>query len=487
MLSVIPNHTSVCDAASIPVASTPGPNIIRSCPSIPLVYPLHAIGSEDSRLTNNPAYSHVSSFRSPELEVLLYCSAVTAIPGAPSTERTVPVYGAHDVIGGKIIVDPSCRTGRVVLTIAGTVVYNTQEATDQIQSAGPPRKQKHMFFCTSKIVDITSSDSSRPRSAFRQAFSVKRRQSSSTLNSLESETRAHSFAFHVGHGGFGEIIPSTFSSSTSSSWTPLEVVYQVTATWEPLKITEHPSVLTIPILIQPDQGLHSLDKVPKKQDPWVEVPLKAHRPVPFQCAVTLPESFTFARGSSIPYFVVFTTTPRSKSLAREIAADATISVSVSSQVSITEVVAFASTAPESIFSDRSSDSRRSLFKRNPMKRIRSKTSLMSSTSSYDSQEPAYKPRPRLLPGPTFSDTRRIYSKICIGFPKRPRHRSNNGSHPSLEAHRVLPDGLYKDTISLNRNMLASFEKSGISLKYFLDISVLVGQDELRANIPLRII
>lgn len=44
--------------------------------------------------------------------------------------------------------------------------------------------------------------------------------------------------------------------------------------------------------------------------------------------ITMPDPATFSRKSSIPYFVVFTTTPRSRSLAAEIMADATIAVSL---------------------------------------------------------------------------------------------------------------------------------------------------------------
>ncbi|KAJ7513044.1 hypothetical protein B0H11DRAFT_2182310 [Mycena galericulata] len=444
----------------------------------------------DSRLSaydvpspRTPTYSHVSSFRSPQLEVLLYCPFSRTAPPISTTHRPMPAFGVDDVISGKIIIDPSCRAGRVILTVAGTVNYNSTEEEGA-------RKQRHMFFCASNIIHITSSDSSPPRSGFRQVFSVKRRQSRATLDSGESGTRAHPFAFDIGHDrSAGEIIPSTFSSPDTLRM-PFEVAYQVTATWEPLKITEQPSVLTIPIAIQPDPDFHSLDGLPQKRNPWIEIPLKTQREVPFRSAVTLPESLTFLRASSIPYFVVFTTTPRSKTLAREIAADATISVSISTQLTITEATTVASTAPGSLMSVVSSESRSSgfPFRVNMLKRIRSKTSIWSSTQSYSSDLPdrAFKPLPALPPRTTFSETQTVYNKIFLGFPKRPRHRSPGQGHPSLDAHRALPDGLHKETIPLSRNMLASFQRNGVSLKYFLDVSVLVGQDELHARIPIRI-
>ena len=42
----------------------------------------------------------------------------------------------------------------------------------------------------------------------------------------------------------------------------------------------------------------------------------------FVFQVTLPTPLTFPLGSSIPYYIVFTTTPRSRVLAAEIMADA---------------------------------------------------------------------------------------------------------------------------------------------------------------------
>ncbi|KAJ6481907.1 hypothetical protein C8R45DRAFT_314523 [Mycena sanguinolenta] len=45
----------------------------------------------------------------------------------------------------------------------------------------------------------------------------------------------------------------------------------------------------------------------------------------------------------------------------------------------------------------------------------------------------------------------------------------------------------KSKILLHRDMLPSIDWAGVSVKYYMDISVLFGQDELRARVPLRII
>jgi hypothetical protein len=94
--------------------------------------------------------------------------------------------------------------------------------------------------------------------------------------------------------------------------------------------------------------------------------------------------------------------------------------------------------------------------------------------------------------------------MSIGFPKRPRHTSSSSkAHPTLEEARCLPDGLYKDTIPLGRDILTSFNWGGISVKvrplllyharpflprpqYYFEVSVLLGQDELRAKVLLRV-
>lgn len=79
--------------------------------------------------------------------------------------------------------------------------------------------------------------------------------------------------------------------------------------------------------------------------------------------------------------------------------------------------------------------------------------------------------------------------MWIGFPKRPRHQLSGGDkpgHPSLEDHHALPDGLHKGNIALNRNMLASVDWGGISLKYFLEVTVVFGQEELSTKLVLRI-
>ncbi|KAF7360743.1 hypothetical protein MVEN_00806200 [Mycena venus] len=349
----------------------------------------------------------------------------------------------------------------------------------------PLESKDTYFFSASRVIDVAS-DSDASRKGIRQVLAGRSRQSRSTSMLVDSETRTFPFTFDLGvNQRPGEILPTTIHPSDSKSLA-VEVSYQVVATWEPLKLTEKPSLLVVPIIVQPDPDFHSLDG---SQSSWIEIPLRSQRPVPVRCAVTLPNSLTFSRTSSIPFFVVFTTTPRSPILAREIAGDATITVSVSSEVSVVEdILPTPTETQESFWSDHSSDSRSSRLKTRVFKRIRSKTSLSSLQSPVSppprsTSQPAHPSSSRTV----FSDIQTVYHGMSIGFPKRPRHSSSNTkAHPSLDELRSLPDGLYKDKIQLGRDILTSFNWGGISVKYYFEVSVLMGQDELRAKILLRI-
>ncbi|KAJ7264043.1 hypothetical protein B0H12DRAFT_272113 [Mycena haematopus] len=422
-----------------------------------------------------PNRSRVSSFCSPELEVLLYSTHVRTEPTSWASSRSIPVYGDRDVVGGKITIAPNCPSGRVVLDLLGTFVSNPMHPD---VDGG---KQRHIFFSASKIIHLTS-ESDISRKGIRKIFTSKSRQSRSTSIIAVSETRTFPFAFDLGGKRLGEILPTTLYPSHSNS---VEVSYQVTATWEPLKLTRKPSFLRIPIIVQSDPDFHSLDT---GQSSWIEIPLKAHRPVPVRCAVTLPSSLAFTRASSIPFFVVFTTTPCSPILAREIAGDATITVSVRSVVSVVEESQATTTGTESVLSDRSSDSRSSRLTAKLFRGLQSKTSFSSFQASSYSHSTQSKPLPRLPSRTIFSDTQTVYSGMSIGFPKRPRHSSSSSkARPSLDEVRSIPDGLYKDKIPLGRDILTSFNWGGISVKYYFEVSVLLGQDELRAKVLLRII
>lgn len=237
--------------------------------------------------------------------------------------------------------------------------------------------------------------------------------------------------------------------------------------------------LEVPIIVHANTGIQP----PKAPESWTEIPLKAERPVPVRCAVsvswhilhplkrpdsryqvTLPSSVTFSRSSAIPYFVVFTTTPRSPSLTQEIAADASISVSLIRQITVTEQAGLPPTPPNSP-SNEELDSPIGNGTFNKGRLLRKVTRGLprqpsSRSMSFDSRE---KPLP-VLPTQTFMETRQIRSDMCIGFQKKPRFQCEAGSHPPLDAQLSLPDGLFKTKISLSDDMIPCIDWYGLLVK-----------------------
>lgn len=182
----------------------------------------------------------------------------------------------------------------------------------------------------------------------------------------------------------------------------------------------------------------------------------------------MPTSVTFARASHIPYFAVFTTIPRSPDLVKEIAADATISVSLLRQVTVTEQSSGLLTPPltPSTSSDESHTPRHKLLKRVAQGSQSRLTSAARAMKVFDENtELRDKPLPRLPTHSNFTDSRTIQNSICIGFPKRPRQfNSESRNHPSLDSHAALPDGLHRAQIALQKDMLPCIDWAGLSVK-----------------------
>lgn len=175
----------------------------------------------------------------------------------------------------------------------------------------------------------------------------------------------------------------------------------------------------------------------------------------------MPTFVTFSRGSSIPYFVVFTTVPRSPALAREVASDATISVSLIRQITIHEpTTTFPPTPPPTPPSDELEINRGGA---RLLKRVGKSAQSRLARGRRGSDAPSDR-HDKPLPQVPFFETRTIHSDICIGFPKRPRQQTGLNSHPSLEAASSLPDGLHKAKIPLDKEMLPCVDWSGISVK-----------------------
>lgn len=275
--------------------------------------------------------------------------------------------------------------------------------------------------------------------------------------------------------------------------------------------------------MQPDTDWASLDGMASQPTPteWLEVPLKGsdrRGPPTFTCAVTIPSPATFNRspGSAVPYFVVFTTTPRDPDLAREIASDATIAVSLVRVVSANSEASapIPSSAPpqrrtragsisnwlnrDSVaISEPSSPSseemgnegdapqsktgngRSRLLDRMvrsappPLRNRKPSISQLQTSSRPSTPGPASAMQPGSSglasappsPPPPVLDTRTLQTDVAVGFPKRPRHPG--AKHPPLpgaDSDGGLPDGLHKGQLYLAKDMLPGIEWTGLRIK-----------------------
>ena len=203
--------------------------------------------------------------------------------------------------------------------------------------------------------------------------------------------------------------------------------------------------------------------------------------------ITIPDPASFSKNGKIPFFVVFTTQPRSRSLCREIAADATIAVSLLRKVTVNierpctivsrpySVPVTQQKGPPSAWNMGSNpeevDSRptatgilKRMVKSAPPR-------LMKSSSCNDirlasSINKGLPPLPPLSPtgAVAYTETRMLQTRMSIGFPKRPRSACAPDEHPSLEAHTALPDGLYRGEVRLNPQLLPSIDWAGLNIK-----------------------
>ncbi|KAI0066841.1 hypothetical protein BV25DRAFT_1819957 [Artomyces pyxidatus] len=477
--------------------------------------------------TEQIEYPNTSVFRSNKLGISIRSASIKMSRSKTQDGSSpIPIFGDHDRVGGTITVDPqvSLSTGRLSVSFEGSFVYvstsaQTQQRGISTESSG---QFKHVFFSETTVLSTPPSDTGSPLSTIKDAFvtgawrsdaktgtvgqQLKTKLSKRSLQSPELP-RAFPFSFSIPQKGrVGEELPPTFSSSTvleggsrgRASSEHTEVTYRVVALWEPTDDVDGKDILEVPVLFQPDTEFLSLEGLAVEPESWLEIPLRSDRSIPCQSAVTLPSPCDFPRFGSLPFFVVFSTTPKSPSLAREIAADATITVSLLRQVTIDSSRSRPSslysssgppTPPSSATEDSDSQASSSLYvaRKNKLfhRVVRSAPPvLLRSSRLTDEQPPRDKPLPDLPV--VMQDTRILQTDVSIGFPKRPRHHTDSNGHGSLESQKALPDGLYKGKLHLNKAMLPTIDWAGLSVKYYLETSVLFGQDEMRARVPVRI-
>lgn len=404
-----------------------------------------------------------------------------------------PVFGDHDKVEGKVILDPNCsQNGRLTISIEGVFEYvSVKENLDDESVQGPQTsKHRHIFLSSSAIIPISPVPD--PYSVVCDVFGVSQLASDSNLTSPAS--RSCEFSFEIPRGSRpGEEMPPTFCASMPSDnkrgglsfGEKAEVSYRVTAVWEPSDTSETRGMLEVPILFHPDTDFQSMDGSNIAPELWLEMPLKPERCIPFHCAVTLPRPQTFSRRTSVPYFVVFTTNPRCAVLAREIAADATIAVSLVRKVTIKPQLPPTSPDTTQLSDDPDSPSgppRTKLLKRAARTVATAVVRVPKTPEEPFSAAVRYKPLPD-LPQVSFSETHTIKTQVSVGFPKRPRHPNDSGGS---ECQAYLPDGLYKGKFRLSKDIIPGVDWPGVSVKYYLDVTVLFRQDALRACVPIRV-
>ncbi|KAG5220335.1 vacuolar protein sorting-associated protein [Salix suchowensis] len=372
----------------------------------------------------------------------------------------LPVFSDHDQIRGRVILDPSCSSsGRLV---KGSFLYTNKGESSKYNA----EQKSHVFLAASTAIVVSPEP---PRSAFMDAFaaSIRRRPSGSSLgphmppqNGLTPSTSTSPEVV-----GRQRSCHRRVHLSNSTMRTPFANPYPRRIKFN-ISFKRPGNQRRTPIIVQPERDFQSLDCSPVSQDSWLEMPLRADRPIPYRVAITLPSLVTFSRGTSIPFFVVFTTTPRSLSLVKEIASDATISVSLIQKIQIQQTITLPPTPPHtptSSIDENELPRSAKLLKRVGGRPRRSPSSPTLYTDS--SQDIREKPLPRLPMETSLSETNSFHSSMCIGFPKRPRNPcGDTQKHPSLATQHMLPDGLHKSKIPLNSAMLPSIDWVGISVK-----------------------
>ncbi|KZT71888.1 hypothetical protein DAEQUDRAFT_736398 [Daedalea quercina L-15889] len=518
-----------------------------------------------------PPFPHVSVFRiKNKIELHVWSQSVKlARPPGYEAPRSLPVFDTHSKINGSVLLDATLtqNPGRLTVSLEGAFVYISPPSTANKVSGRVPLSgmHRHVFVLSSMVVPVAQPPPIRKRrsnSSVREAFSAtvasarkQPRQQQPTQPAVEPGLlRPFPFTLDVPPPRRqGEELPPTFSAVVEGLVGPRgrtyversEITYKLVATWEAdvdapgadLQTSEADPPPTprveAPIIFEPENDFESLDGHSLDKHAWLEVPLRPERPVPFTFAVAIPETPSFSRARTIPYYVVFTTAPRSAPLAREIVVDATITVALVRQVALEAPPASPSTPalssspasalPSPALTNASSTSLSSLSDdaHPPSFVLAHKTRLLKRMvnsapprlprralrlpipgpglrrPSADGDAPAatvLAPAPASAQQEGYADERTLYTDVYAGFPKRPKLRVQPAGargepgeeHRTLRATALLPDGLYKAQMQLHPQMIPTINWADLNVKYYLEVSVVFGQDESRARIPIRV-
>ncbi|KLO19399.1 hypothetical protein SCHPADRAFT_865315 [Schizopora paradoxa] len=644
------------------------------------------------RYLEDGSYPNATTFQSREMTITISSPSVRG-SGRPN-ERALPVFGDHDRIPGTVSLDPSscADSGKLTLSIEGVFEYvSPMSATKAGPSQITPGRHTHVFYRDEAVIPLyVSSEPARSRPVLRSALATIRRTASqerilrptlpkvrsmefgfgrdrssssasssssscssgssstvswtsaSSVDSSASAAKTFNFSFELPRSDrAGDELPPTFSSSNIVSAgvrgrvyaENADVRYRISAVWEALDGSGAQARLEAPILFQPDADFQSLDGLSVPPDSWSETPLSTVdgiSNVPIECAVTMPSPAIFPRRTTVPYYVVFTTNPRTRSLATEVKSDATIAVSLvrkvgfykpnrsrapllsepsppppalarrgsekherstnlsssrsigdlrslrkklrdvmppmprldtSAAVSSVKTGDSPASSPEppptpptppsastvaNLTSTPSTSSSKERGRKHMLKRVvrsappvlsgfrfgssargvESDSDVGSPSTSNPSSSVWHKPLPTIpqegesgtsdiVKGRTIvkknpippsesnnvtevefienkdkfrvTDSRTLHTDVSVGFPKRPKGRTTAaGSHPSLETVSSLPDGLYKGSIPLQKGWFPSLQWNGLTIEYFLEVSVIFDNSVFKGHIPIRL-
>ncbi|KAH8113946.1 hypothetical protein DFH11DRAFT_1509678 [Phellopilus nigrolimitatus] len=462
---------------------------------------------EDERGSNS------ALLRTNELTLTIKSPSVRVLRRPDGKDISLPVFGDHDHVKGIVALDPqncAAECGRLTITIEGIFEYvSPMSATKAGPAQITPGKHRHVFYQDSVVIPLSTASSSEPskRPRLRSAMNTIRRMSDTLHSSPPGSPKMFNFGFELPKAlNASDELPSSFSSSNVVSSgvrgrvysENADVRYKIRTLWEALDGSGSQAQLETPVLFQSDTDFLSFDGL--NSESWSEVPLGSISKMPVDCAVTIPDPTTFSRKSSIPYFVVFTTKPRSRVLAAEIMADATIAVSLVRRVGFDKPDRNLPTTISRHGPD--SQQTRSASSFSPisplvngqrarlLKRVAKSAPPILSAFRFSRADPDQDRDGESSPSepPTrLTDSRTLHTDVSVGFPKRPKGREPQpGSHPSLETVGALPDGLYKGQIPLQRDWFPSVKWKTLSIEYFLHISVIYDNAEFKGQVPLRL-
>ncbi|KZV89240.1 hypothetical protein EXIGLDRAFT_721563 [Exidia glandulosa HHB12029] len=314
-----------------------------------------------------------------------------------------------------------------------------------------------------------------------------------------------SFSFQI-PARVDQEIPGSFYASVLSegdgireraSVESAEVEYRVSAVWE--SSTGSRNVVEAPFLFLPDPSYAA----PRRPLQWSETPLIAARPVPFKCALCLPHPRTFTRESAIPYSITFATDPPSRSLARDIASEAVITVSFARHLHFdpsrgirtsysTAPTSSAASAATTATTESSGGGGRSFF--GGLKRMATTPSRHAPTESSNGNGHNLKMMEKPLPAPppeaTTTDARILSTTLVHGFTRassssRSKHKKEgSGNGPGIL---FTPEGTYKGKLDLSSEALPTIGYGGATVKYVMTASVRFGGEELRVVVDVKIV